>query len=44
MLIFGGEETGVFNVDLNNKRQEIRSDVKTVDVGVLKILSVNNHK
>ncbi len=34
----------MFNVDLNNKRQEIRSDIKTVDVGVLKILSLNNNK
>ena len=38
ILIFGGEETKVFNVDLNNPKQEIRSDVKTADTGVLKIL------
>lgn len=44
MLVFGGEETGVFNVELNNKRQEIRSDIKTVDVGVLKILPLSNNK
>ncbi len=38
MLIFGGEETKVFNVDLNNAKQDIRSDVRTADTGVLKIL------
>ena len=41
-LIFGGEETKVFNVDLNNAKQEIRSDVKTSDTGVLKILPFSN--
>jgi hypothetical protein len=44
VLVFGGDETGVFNVDLNNKRQEIRSDVKTVDLGVMKILPIQNGK
>ena len=44
MLIFGGEETKVFNVDLNNPRREIRHDVKCVDTGVLKILPVSNGK
>ena len=41
-LIFGGEETKVLNIDLNNKKQEIRSDVKTADTGVMKILPFSN--
>lgn len=32
------------NVDLNNKKLEIRSDVKTADTGVLRILPLSNGK
>ncbi len=42
--MFGGEETKVYNVDLNDKNYEIRNDIVTADTGVLKILPILGNK
>lgn len=43
-MIFGGEETKVYNIDLNDKNYEIRNDIVTADIGVLKILPISGNK